>query len=118
VDRVRRAGIGFAMCRVKGEVMAVIERTGLADKIGREMIYAGEEGALKEIIALTHDMTKRKACGVCPLMTHMPTIDEKKVYGGNGSATTTGVLKKMFEPQFDSLGKLPKKIVAALAASV
>ncbi|MHB8989351.1 MAG: SulP family inorganic anion transporter [Desulfobulbia bacterium] len=118
VDRVRRAGIGFAMCRVKGEVMAVIERTGLADKIGREMIYAGEEGALKEIIALTHDMTKRKACGVCPLMTHMPTIDEKKVYGGSGSAATTGVLKKMVEQRCDSLGKLPKKIVAALAASV
>ena len=118
VDRVRRAGIGFAMCRVKGEVMAVIERTGLADKIGREMKYAGEEGALKEIIALTHDMTKRKACGLCPLMTHMPNIDEKKVYGGSDSATTTGVLKKMFEQRFDSLGKLPKKIVTALAASV
>lgn len=118
VDRVRRAGIGFAMCRVKGEVMAVIERTGLADKIGREMIYAGEETALKEIIAMIHGMTKRKACGVCPLMTHMPALPEKRVYDGSSSATTTEVLKEMFEQRCDSLGKLPRKIVAALAASV
>ncbi|MBA3002696.1 MAG: sodium-independent anion transporter, partial [Desulfurivibrio sp.] len=114
VDRVRRAGIGFAMCRVKGEVMAVIERTGLAEKIGREMIYAGEEAALKEIIAMIHGMTKRKACGVCPLMTHMPALPES----GSNSATTTAVLKEMFEQRCDSLGKLPRKIVAALAASV
>ncbi|MBU1405478.1 MAG: STAS domain-containing protein, partial [Proteobacteria bacterium] len=118
VDRVRRAGIGFAICRVKGEVMAVIERTGLADKIGREMIYAGEETALKEIIAMIHGMTKRKACGVCPLMTHLPALPEKRVYDGGGSATSTDVLKKMFEQRCDSLGKLPGKIVAALAASV
>lgn len=118
VDRVRRAGIGFAMCRVKGEVMAVIERTGLADKIGREMIYAGEEAALKEIIAMIHGMTKRKACGVCPLMTHMPALPEKSEYSGSSTATTTEVLKEMFEQRCDSLGKLPRKIVAALAASV
>lgn len=118
VDRVRRAGIGFAMCRVKGEVMAVIERTGLADKIGREMIYAGEEAALKEIIAMIHGMTKRKACGVCPLMTHLPALPEKKVYDGSSSVATTEVLKEMFEQRCDSLGKLPRKIVAALAASV
>ena len=118
VDRVRRAGVGFAMCRVKGEVMAVIERTGLADKIGREMIFAGEEAALKEIIALTHGMTKRKACGACPLLTHMPTIAGKKVPGKAGIARTATDLKKVVEHKFDSLGKLPKKLVAALAASV
>lgn len=118
VDRVRRAGIGFAMCRVKGEVMAVIERTGLADKIGRKMIYAGEEAALKEIIAMIHGMTKRKACGVCPLMTHLPALPEKRVCDPSSSATTNAVLKKMFEQRCDSLGKLPGKIVAALAASV
>lgn len=118
VDRVRRAGIGFAMCRVKGEVMAVLERTGLADKIGREMIYAGEEAALKEIIAMIHGMTKRKACGVCPLMTHLPALPEKRLYDSSSSDTTTEILKKMFEQRCDSLGKLPGKIVAALAASV
>ncbi|MBU4152364.1 MAG: hypothetical protein KKD63_05750, partial [Proteobacteria bacterium] len=74
--------------------------------------------ALKEIIAMIHGMTKRKACGVCPLMTHMPALPEKRVYDGSSSATTTEVLKEMFEQRCDSLGKLPKKIVAALAASV
>ena len=118
VDRVRRAGVGFAMCRVKGEVMAVIERTGLADKIGREMIFAGEEAALKEIIALTHGMTKRKACGACPLLTHMPTLVGKKVPGATGAARTATDLKKVVEQKLDSLGKLPKKLVAALAAGV
>ena len=117
VDRVRCAGVGFAMCRVKGEVMAVIERTGIADKIGREMIYASEETALKEIIALTHGMTKRKACGACPLLTHMPTFAGKKEPGGTGATRTGTALKKLVEQKFDSLGKLPKKFVTAFASS-
>ncbi|HIJ90909.1 MAG: SulP family inorganic anion transporter [Desulfobulbaceae bacterium] len=117
VDRVRRAGVGFAMCRVKGDVMAVIERTGLADKIGREMIFAGEEMALRKIIALTHGMTKRKACGICPLMTHLPVSAGQRVDGGSDFVPTTTVVKKMFAHRSDSLAKLPKKIVAALAAS-
>lgn len=117
VDRVRCAGVGFAMCRVKGNVMAVFERTGLADKIGRGMIFAGEEMALREIIALTHGMTKRKACGTCPLMTHLPVIAGQRMHSVNGLVTTTTVVKKMVVHGSDSLAELPKKIVAALAAS-
>jgi len=74
VDRVRSAGLGFAMCRVKGNVLAVLRRTGLMERIGTENIYASEEAALEEIIARTHGPQAgfERSCVECPLAIHLP----------------------------------------------
>ena len=74
VDRVRSAGLGFAMSSVKGQVMAVMERTHLLDKIGKENIYATTEHAVSEIVDKVHENTDlpREGCKNCPLTKHIP----------------------------------------------
>ena len=74
VDRVRSAKIGFAMCGVKGQVMAVMERTHLIDKIGMENIYAGTKEAVGTIVDKVHAHTDLPAAGCksCPLTKYIP----------------------------------------------
>jgi sulfate permease, SulP family len=74
VKRLHSAGQGFAMCRVKEEVMAVLRRTGLLELIGENNIHAGEETALAEIIRKTHHpgSSLGKGCLACPLVHHLP----------------------------------------------
>lgn len=69
VDRVRAAGLGFAMSGVKGQVMKVMEHTGLRYKIGEENFYADTESAVKDIIKKVHTNTDlpEKGCKGCPL---------------------------------------------------
>lgn len=85
VERVRSAGLGFAMCRVKENVMAVLRRTGLLKRIGAENIYASEEAALEEIVRKTHRPRPGAApgCLECPLVHHLPKLvaDEKRAEG-------------------------------------
>ena len=57
VKRVRSAGLGFAMCGIKGQVINVMERTGLLAKIGSEEIFA--------------DLPE-KGCKSCPLTQYIP----------------------------------------------
>lgn len=74
VSRLRSAGLGFAMCGIKGQVMAVMERTGLDKKIGAESIYAGTEEAVAAITAEIHsdsDLPK-DGCKNCPLTKYIP----------------------------------------------
>jgi len=74
VDRVRSANLGFAMCGIKGQVMAVMERTHLLDKIGKENIYAGTEEAVAKIVEKVHENTDlpQEGCKNCPLTRHIP----------------------------------------------
>jgi MFS superfamily sulfate permease-like transporter len=74
VDRVRSANLGFAMSSVKGQVIAVMERTHLLDKIGKENIYATTEHAVARIIDKVHENTDlpQEGCKNCPLTKFIP----------------------------------------------
>ncbi len=74
VDRVRAANLGFAMSGVKGQVMAVMERTGLLAKIGMENLYPDTRTAVEDIVARVHDHTDlpEKGCRNCPLTRYIP----------------------------------------------
>ena len=73
-DRLHSAKIGFAMCGVKGQVMAVMERTHLINKIGLDHIYADTKEAVAEIIAEIHNHTDLPSggCDACPLTKYIP----------------------------------------------
>jgi MFS superfamily sulfate permease-like transporter len=75
VERIRSAGLGFAMSGIKGQVMAVMQRTGLLDKIGKDSLYADTEQAVKTIIKKIHTTSKglpAEGCKDCPLTKHIP----------------------------------------------
>ena len=74
VDRMRSAGLGFAMCGIKGQVMAVMERTGLLDKIGKDNLFSDTEQAVKFIVATIHTDTDlpEEGCKNCPLTQFIP----------------------------------------------
>lgn len=74
VDRVRSAGLGFAMCGIKGQVMAVMQRTGLYSKIGKEHIFADTSCAVKKIVEVVHTSSDLPdaGCKNCPLTKYIP----------------------------------------------
>jgi SulP family sulfate permease len=81
VKRVRSGGLGFAMCGVKGQVLSVMERTGLYDEIGQENIYADSRAATTAIIEKIHRGTDlpEGGCGNCPLTQYLPAEDQKHI---------------------------------------
>ncbi len=74
VERLRSAKLGFAMSGVKGQVMAVMERTHLLDRIGKENIYATTEDAVAKIVGKVHENTDLpvEGCDNCPLTRYIP----------------------------------------------
>jgi len=74
VDRLRAANLGFAMSSVKGQVMAVMERTHLLDKIGSENLYPDTKSAVADITAIIHTNTDlpEGGCKDCPLTQFLP----------------------------------------------
>lgn len=74
VKRVRSAGLGFAICGVKGQVLEVMARTGLYNKIGKEHIYADSKAAVADIIERVHTGTDlpKAGCSGCPLTQYLP----------------------------------------------
>ncbi len=78
VKRVRSAGLGFAICGLKGQVIEVMERTGLIYKIGKQHIYADNKTAVASLIAQIHDDVDLpgQGCGNCPLTQYIPVVDE------------------------------------------
>ncbi len=72
--RVRSAKIGFAMCGVKGQVLQVMERTGLIEEIGREHLYADSKAAVAALIERIHNGTDlpEAGCDNCPLTQYIP----------------------------------------------
>ena len=72
INTVRSSGREISFCGLKEEVFAVMERTHLTDKLGRENIYPDSGAALKSIYKQIHS---RGDCKDCPLKTYMPLID-------------------------------------------
>ena len=74
VDRLRAADLGFAMCGIKGQVMAVMERTHLLDKIGRENLYSDTKSAVAAITSEIHTNSDlpEDGCNNCPLVKYIP----------------------------------------------
>ena len=72
--RVRSAKIGFAMCGVKGQVLKVMERTGLIEEIGKEHMYADSKAAVAALIERIHNGTDlpKAGCDNCPLTQYIP----------------------------------------------
>ncbi len=72
--RVRSAKLGFAMCGIKGQVLQVMERTGLIEEIGRKHIYADSKAAVAALIDIIHKGTDlpEAGCDNCPLTKYIP----------------------------------------------
>lgn len=75
--RVRSAGCGFAICGLKDQVISVMERTGLYDKIGHDDIYADSKEAVAAIVKKVHTNTDLPAagCNDCPLTKYLPASE-------------------------------------------
>ncbi|WFS63716.1 SulP family inorganic anion transporter [Pseudodesulfovibrio thermohalotolerans] len=66
VDRVRSSGLDISLCGVNESVMAVLERTHLLEKIGKDHVYATMENA----ICATHESAHQDGQeDNCPLTT-------------------------------------------------
>ncbi len=74
IDTVRESGRAISFCGVKEEVIAVIERTHLIEKLGEENIYPNGETALKAIYQQIHD---KGECGFCPLSNYIPVAGQQ-----------------------------------------
>jgi SulP family sulfate permease len=74
VKRVRSAELGFAMCGVKGQVLNVMERTGLINEIGKEHMYADSKAAVAALVDKIHTGTDlpKAGCNNCPLTKYIP----------------------------------------------
>jgi anti-anti-sigma factor len=72
--RVRSARLGFAMCGVKGQVLNVMERTGLIETIGKQHMYADSKSAVAALIDQIHNGTDlpEAGCDNCPLTKYIP----------------------------------------------
>jgi len=75
VERVRSGGYGFSLSHVKENVMAVMKRTHLLEKIGKENIYPTQDMAVKDIYYKTHPGTEEDEKS-CPLLSHIPATNE------------------------------------------
>lgn len=74
VKRVRSAGMGFAMCGLKGQVIDVMQRTGLYDEIGEQHLFPDSKFAVAALIDRIHKGTDlpEAGCGNCPLQQYIP----------------------------------------------
>jgi len=69
IDTVRASGREISFCGLKEEVLAVMERTHLIDKLGKENIYPNSRAALESIYKQIHS---KGDCSDCPLKSYMP----------------------------------------------
>jgi len=113
-ERLTAAGIGFSLCRVKEDVLALMRRSGLLEKIGRNNIYSAEEAALEAIIARIHAEKTGPACRVCPLLKHVPAEQDRAVPAAAYGAIARQIPDNRRTP---SLKGMLDKVVTALAAS-
>ncbi len=78
VEHVRSAGLGFAMCGLKGQIIGVMERTGLMKKIGKDDIFADSKAAVQVLVQRIHNNTDLPlhSCDDCPLTQYIPENSE------------------------------------------
>jgi sulfate permease, SulP family len=81
VKRVRSAKLGFAICGLKGQVIDVMERTGLYHEIGEENIYADSREATAALVEKIHRGTDlpEGGCDNCPLTQYLPLEDQENI---------------------------------------
>jgi anti-anti-sigma factor len=98
VKRVRSAGLGFAMCGLKGQVINVMERTGLFDEIGRENLYADSRAAISALVKILHNGTDLpyEGCANCPLTQYLPIEEEAEKDEDRAADNGGSALEKMF----------------------
>jgi MFS superfamily sulfate permease-like transporter len=74
VDRLHAAKLGFAVCNAKGPILAVLDRTHLFDKIGRENFYPDTKAAVTAIVNMVHESPDlpSEGCKSCPLTKYLP----------------------------------------------
>ncbi len=74
VKGVRSAGIGFAICGLKGQVINVMQRTGLYKKIGTEHIFPDSKNAVAVLTDRVHQAPDlpEEGCADCPLQQYIP----------------------------------------------
>ncbi|MDD2464563.1 MAG: SulP family inorganic anion transporter, partial [Desulfobulbus sp.] len=74
VDRLHAAKYGFAVCNAKGPILAVLDRTHLFDKIGRENFYPDTKAAVADIVHKVHESPDLpiEGCKSCPLTKYLP----------------------------------------------
>ncbi len=75
INTVRSSGREISFCGLKEEVVAVMERTHLTDKLGKENIYPDSSVALKSIYKQIHT---KGDCNDCPLKRYIPIEVQKK----------------------------------------
>ncbi|MDH5297502.1 MAG: SulP family inorganic anion transporter [Desulfobulbaceae bacterium] len=109
IERVRHAGLGFAMCRVKENVLAVLRRTGLLERLGTDNIYPSEESALEKIIRETHrpQPDGQQGCQECPLLHHLP----RQTSGGEDNGPD-GIFKQVVRAR-----NITHQVAGSMAAS-
>jgi len=78
VDRVRSAGVEISFSGVNEAVVAVLERTHLIERIGRENIYPTMERAIRAIHGRAHDNGDEEQC---PLTSTCRTARDVKTDG-------------------------------------
>ncbi len=62
IDRVRSSGLDISLCGVNESVMAVMKRTHLLEKIGKDHLYATMESAICDIHEHTHHDGEEDNC--------------------------------------------------------
>jgi sulfate permease, SulP family len=74
VERLRAAGVGFAMSSVKGQVIRVMEQTHLLRTIGRDNVYPDTQTAVAALIQKVHEdkSLPQGSCRHCPLIEYVP----------------------------------------------
>ena len=74
MQRIRSAGLGVAICGLKGQVINVMQRTGLYDKVGEKHIFPDSKNAVAALIDRIHKGTDlpEAGCGNCPLQQYIP----------------------------------------------
>ena len=75
IDSLRASGRDISFSGVKEEAYAVLQRTHLLDKLGKDNIYPTGEKALKAIYQQIHD---KGQCSGCPLSNYIPIMDQVK----------------------------------------
>ena len=72
VDNVRAAGIEFSISGIKENVLALMKRTHLFEKIGAENIFPTQDAAIKAIQNVAHQGSSRESC---PLLVSCPRAE-------------------------------------------
>lgn len=93
IDRCRSRGVDISMSGVNDTVMAILDRSGLLDKLGRDHLYANMEQALCSVHADTAHRESTEAR--CPLTTACRLTTQPQVGGPASRAFATAGMPRL-----------------------